>query len=401
MKNSQSDDQGVFLAVGVFALIFFGIPALYAAKSAAVNGFLLTLCKAQLKPFLLFSDEARQAMSMISTLEPGNLSWDKMTKILNYTGKWIRWPLAGFLFLLGGLSLSLGRVGALNRKFSMETLLKNNAEMIPCLIPVVGRGDYLLSRESYDNGPWMLARSPLQFAATHQLLTDTSGRPWSVDDLMRDGLGYTDLPAYGQSVFDRKRAEFILVAQLGSHRREFSEMQPERRALAAALAAFASGAKDAGIAALDQVSKTYRESPNPSCMALTDRQVMQSMDELFAKHSKITDRLNLIHAFELTWFMGLLGLARKKGVLASSQFLWVRPVDRSLWYALNQCGGRVAWIEGAAAWSHYQAETQACKAIVEPCIYKAVISLEDEFVRQGWLVSPEIHPQIDLSEEQI
>ena len=61
------------------------------------------------------------------------------------------------------------------RKFGMKTLLENNAEVFPCLTPVVGRGDYLLSRTSYDSGPWMLARSPLQFAAAHSILTDAQG----------------------------------------------------------------------------------------------------------------------------------------------------------------------------------------------------------------------------------
>ncbi len=50
--------------------------------------------------------------------------------------------------------------------------------------------------------------------------------------------------------------------------------------------------------------------------------------------------------------MGLLIYAKRKGVLASSQFIWLRPYDRTLWYALNQIGGKATWAEAAGPWAH-------------------------------------------------
>ena len=83
--------------------------------------------------------------------------------------------------------------------------------------------------------------------------------------------------------------------------------------------------------------------------------------------------------------MAWLTLARRKGVLASSQFLWLRPLDRPLWYALNQCGGRAAWAEGFAAWAHYAAEERAGKTLFEPHLDHAVSRLRDNLAAQGWL----------------
>ncbi len=83
--------------------------------------------------------------------------------------------------------------------------------------------------------------------------------------------------------------------------------------------------------------------------------------------------------------MALLTLARRKGVLASSQFIWVRPVDRPLWYALNQCGGRAAWAEGFAAWAHYAAEEKAGKTSREMRTAHAVARLRATLAAQGWL----------------
>ena len=87
-------------------------------------------------------------------------------------------------------------------------------------------------------------------------------------------------------------------------------------------------------------------------------------------------------------------LARKKGVLACPQFLFLRPIDRVLWYALNQCGGRTAWIEAAAAWSHWQAEKKSGRAIPEPQIARAVAALEKNLAEQGWLTdTPPVSPE--------
>ena len=83
--------------------------------------------------------------------------------------------------------------------------------------------------------------------------------------------------------------------------------------------------------------------------------------------------------------MALLYRARRKGVLANAQFLWLRPMDRPLWYALCQCGGRTAMMEGAAAWAHYMMEEQAGHTLDSPHVASAVSSLRDALNAQGWL----------------
>ena len=87
-----------------------------------------------------------------------------------YSGKWIRWPYALVLVALGIACIFMSRTGGLIRRLNMDSLLRNNAESFPCLRPIVGRGKTLLSPESYDSGPWRIARSPVQFALEHGLL---------------------------------------------------------------------------------------------------------------------------------------------------------------------------------------------------------------------------------------
>jgi intracellular multiplication protein IcmP len=81
--------------------------------------------------------------------------------------------------------------------------------------------------------------------------------------------------------------------------------------------------------------------------------------------------------------MGLLNEARlKAGVLAPAQFVWLKLVDRRLWYALHSLGfetdgfGRYLHpnprIEAAGARDHWAAERIAARPILTPEIERAL-----------------------------
>ncbi len=396
----SNDSQELFIGFGLLLLIFLGIPAFYHAKADVINGLLLLLCKAELRLFVSFSDSAAIGLSKISALDPSNLSWNDMSTVLFFTGKYVRWAFLIILLILGGIGFLLSRTKNLNRNFSMASLLENNAEIFPCMTPVVGRGDYLLSRESYDSGYWKIARSPIQFAAEHNLLCDSQKNPFSLNQILRDGLGYKDMPAWGQAVFDLTAAKKVFTDQLGQPVQEFSAMSAIRKALATSFALYAVGKKEEGVDLLDKLSASYSEENKPECLVLKEASFIKDAEEKFQTILPQLDKSLSRHAFELTWFMELLLLARKKGVLASSQFLFLRPMDRPLWYALNQCGGRTAWTEAAAAWEHYHEEKKYQKAIAEPQVVKAVSGLKKELARQGWLTDTPPGQDVENSDNE-
>lgn len=82
------------------------------------------------------------------------------------------------------------------------------------------------------------------------------------------------------------------------------------------------------------------------------------------------------HAYRTTAIIGTLKWARfMGGVLASAQFLWLRGVDRHLWYALNNLGRRSFHSEGAGSMAHYMAEEIAKKALVVPRLETAITTI--------------------------
>ena len=265
----------------------------------------------------------------------------------------------------------------------------------PCLRPVVGRSKYLLSPESHDSGPWKIARTPVQFALENGLLLDEQGKAFTPEQALKNGLPSTELPAWGNARLDEKKALAVLTEQLGKPFEGYEGLSPCRRALAVAFLAYAGGDKKGCVALLDAVSLSYREETGQaSCPLLEDSDFAGKLKKQWERHASVLSEkcLSIHAAYELPWFMALLYRARQKGVLAGSQFLWLRPMDRPLWYALNQCGGRAAWAEGFAAWAHYMAEEQEGKALTESHVAPAVASLREALSAQGWLTEIFVPP---------
>lgn len=387
-ETNQREDSTLFLFAAGMILIFLVVPTLYAAKADMINGFLLTVAKMEIRPFLGVSEEAQKAWSHISAQTASTLTWGEMERILNYAGKWARWPFGILLAVMALAAWFMGRTDGLVRRFNMESLLKNNAESFPCLRPVVGRGKELLSPESYDRGLWRVARSPVQFAVKHKLLLSEEGKSYNADDVLSNGLGDAGKNAFGHAVFDEAGAGKVFRDQLGAEFSGVENLSPLRKSLAAAFLAYADGNKKEAVNLLDEMSSAYHEKDGQAeCSILTDKDFQKKTDELFKRHGNVLKGALLArhNRYEMTWFMALLYRARQKGVLASSQFLFLRPLDRPLWYALNECGGRVGWPEAFAPWTHYQAEEAAGKSMDKPQTDRAVASLKAALDAQGWL----------------
>jgi intracellular multiplication protein IcmP len=63
------------------------------------------------------------------------------------------------------------------------------------------------------------------------------------------------------------------------------------------------------------------------------------------------------HAYVETALASALVFAREcGGVLASAEFLWLKPVDRGLWYVMNNVGRRAFHPEAAGAMAHWKYE---------------------------------------------
>jgi len=99
--------------------------------------------------------------------------------------------------------------------------------------------------------------------------------------------------------------------------------------------------------------------------------------------------------YRTTAMLGTLKWARMMGgVLASAQFLWLRAVDRPLWYPLNNLGRRSFHAEGSGAIAHFMAEESAKKPLPIPRVDTAIMALNQ------FLADNEKHPIAIPSREE-
>jgi hypothetical protein len=78
--------------------------------------------------------------------------------------------------------------------------------------------------------------------------------------------------------------------------------------------------------------------------------------DLWDKGEALVRDVLLRHFYVKTVFFALIERSWTYGVLASAELLWVKTVDRELWYVVSQQGRNSAFVEVCGAWSHYLAE---------------------------------------------
>jgi intracellular multiplication protein IcmP len=85
-------------------------------------------------------------------------------------------------------------------------------------------------------------------------------------------------------------------------------------------------------------------------------------------------------AYTNTALCEMLSACRKqRGVLASAEILWVKGVDRTLHYCLNNVGRRAFHVESAGAISHWHSEKVVDQALVEPHVDEALVGVKTYF----------------------
>lgn len=116
-----------------------------------------------------------------------------------------------------------------------------------------------------------------------------------------------------------------------------------------------------GAAGRDAFAK-YRDKLNMSAYGSKDGManltLAQPLYDQYRNHPKLR-RLFNVHHWEHTALFVLLGLAQKKGRFTTAEVLWLRPMDRVMYFSLNSRGSFTPHTEAAATYSQVAFEA-AC-----------------------------------------
>lgn len=138
---------------------------------------------------------------------------------------------------------------------------------------------------------------------------------------------------------------------------------------------------------INNVNKKYSESfvqsyfdpegfDDPYDPIISSFQTLDTEKDMFDKGEKLIQETLLTHRYVKTIFFSLMEKSWTYGVLSSGELLWVKSVDRDLFYVLSQQGRNSAFVEVAGCWGHYLTESSLGFKMLSPQVFNAIEALD-------------------------
>jgi intracellular multiplication protein IcmP len=357
-QGNQSDNSAAML--WIIAAIFATVGIIwYSFQSQIVSFYLyIKLYEVDLLrhvyPHSYYDDLKTVIVNALAN--PKAVTFNQLILIGTTIGQALRIPLAVMLFALGVIVYFTNTTREFKRTYSMNQLAKLEKTNWPQITPVVNLD---LNKVDIDSGPWAMAMSPMQFCKRHQLLDEV--RVERVEGMHRRDWDRMDV------VLRKGQANKLFALQLGPTWKGVERLTPHAKALFAAFAARIA-ADSSGAAQL--LLKIGASSNGKLDFSGTDALLKKHMNH------KIVQKITQDHAYELTVMASMLEASRADGVQASADFLWLKPLDRRLWYTLNTVGRQTPFAEVAGIFAHWLAEKEAGRKLVVPLVDEATKALE-------------------------
>jgi intracellular multiplication protein IcmP len=362
MAQNQNDDQHtgfLWAALGVLVL-FMTLRFLYGDEIAwvytAVRRFFLEVVTAVWpRPSWV------AALRFIETRDIREINWDQLTDLSN--------RLRFVLFLVWGpllgwfayRTIKKNPAQRFRRVLTRQTLAREMSGDFPWILPVL---DQDLTKMSIHEGPWAMASSPLQFARRNGLMNGIALDPVKANKrfIMQLGRLWTDpgrLNAHSKALFS-------VFAALTYYKKNSSKLPEKER----------DKFKDNVDSILRDLAIEHSRTPGKRLPA--EAPVWQRCKVLFDKYARdpAVTAITRQHAYERTVMVAMFFAASKAGILPPNFFLWLRPLDRSLWVTLNCVMRRTYFSEVGGIYAHFLAEQSAGHKIEEPMIEKATLALD-------------------------
>jgi intracellular multiplication protein IcmP len=288
-----------------------------------------------------------QDLNVINS-KPLKLPLAQLVSISNDVGKYMMIPAALIICLLAVITYVANISERFKHIYNMDTLRKSENRIWPQVSPVM-RVD--LVKKDLDEGPWSSSLSPMLFAKKYNLLIEQKDDNAKVVVRLNEGAAYR-----------------VFALQIGQFWRDIETFPLHVQALYAIFLARANQDRKNADNLLNQIAAS----------ASSDKLDFRGVKELVKKHknSKFANLATSRHAYMLTVMATLLEFARTDGVLATAEFLWLKPVDRTLWYTLNSVGRQTAFPEVAGTFAHWAAERKLGRPLRVPMVEEAVKALD-------------------------
>ena len=352
-------DSGMTLIWGIFALMVIIIMIWYFMKEQLVWVFLkIRLYEFMLVNLFVNQTEVNQGIVWLSSAIPTDLIDRPVLfgSISEVIGRYFMYPSVFLIMVMAVFMFKNHKFMRYVRAHNMETLMAQEQKNWPQIAPVVNID---LMAMDINKGPWAMAMNPLQFCKAYKLVrvemeADTKAA-WRSEGKVK------------ATVLEDK-ANQLFSQQLGALWEGPNKLPPHIKALFAVFVARAEHEPE--------VARNYLQKLSIS--AAKGEMDYSETEDLLKKYyakSKPTHIIEKRHAYVSTIMASMLELARTDGVLASADFLWLKPVDRRMWQMLNNVGRSVATCEIAGVYAHWLVEKQLLRPISVPTVEQATKAL--------------------------
>ena len=372
--SPHSVEEGMMLWGVIFLFLAVGAWFLWYRFHGPISAEVMQWQHWQMQQFARFTDSYAALDSQVSQTDPASVRFGTLWRLVHNVGSFLRYPAAALVAVLAVWCLLRASTTRFTRNIDLPRLMKIQAEVFPAGAAFVGRG---------------------------LKLTDISpGAPRPCDPALHAEEWIKRFAVGNDGALSDDRAAIALRQQLGPVWEGLKPASPQVRCLFAVFALHAARKREAALALLGTLSRSLpidaKDGPGGpasplvfgrAAIAEADRVLRD--DELMERCEPVTGR----HAYTAPALMSLLTLARNEaGVLAPSQFAFLKMVDRPLWYALHSLGFPGGQnpaeqpnprIEAAGARDHWAAECSLGHPIPVPSFAKALAVVRKKAIEKG------------------
>lgn len=393
-KNSAEKGKGADTTVFAFG-IFGGLILLWVLWFIAHNFLSWTMVRSRelelaaigfLAHFLVGENAPENFAHYYAQITTINLSFASTLQIMRESGLYARWLLAPPVFLIGVVLFWYAPTAKFKKNYTMRSLAKQESKIWPEISPVI---ELNLVKGDIKKGPWGISQTEWEFARKHKLVKAPDSQHKTVHQVpgaarLKYVPGANEEEIDTRERLDKDLARSKFIEQLGAQWLGIHRAAPYVRGIyAACLVRIV--AKD--FTDINKIAKHITESNNLfRTMAKeyatyggdVSRMDFSGADRIIAtyKDHPVVKMMDARHAYTYTLMASMLHVSRKNGVVASAMFIWLRPVDRRLWYILNNVGGYTYFPECAGIAAHWLTERGVGVALIYPCVEEAVLGLE-------------------------
>ena len=356
-QQSGQDDQSTSILWITAALFVAGGVIWYLYKDYIITVYLdIKLYEVNFLSFFTHNLGDTKATIQSYLSDPKNVSFQQVIDVGRAVGNYLRFPLVVILFFLAFAVYQSNLLRTYKRIYSMKELAGLEKDNWPQIYPVIGLD---LVHTNIDVGPWAMALSPMHYCKKYKLLDEHKAQ-------RKEGMTKEEWSRV-EVTLKRGEANKLFSLQLGPMWEGTNRLPQHTKALFAVFAA-----------RIEADTKTAQDLLKQLNLSCTTKLNFSGVEELCKKHekSKLVQEIIQSHAYVLTVMASMLDGARADGVQASADFLWLKPLDRRLWYTLNMVGRQTPFTEVAGVFAHWTAERVAGRKLLVPMVDEATKALE-------------------------